>query len=177
MLDNVIKKNEGFLRLCCSLCRFFALLLFLGAIVVIMLGLAGMFWPIETSIETWTRLYRLLAPMLILKIVFPALLLIGIEQLIKCLLEVEFKPNWILRFGDKIIYAYAGLFVINRVLTTLYFWSTVHTKIMHNMPGYRIIYFIITPAILCFVQVLVWIMVAQVIRRIVPIIDEAKTLV
>jgi len=165
MLPNFIDKNERFLRLCCKVARFFGLLL----IAFVALNLISM--PL---LGTNFLQFIQFAPTAILRFVFPAFLLLGIEQLIKCLIVSDFKPNWILRFGDKIIYIYASFLLINFVYSFMYTHKIIYSS------GYDI-YFVlktlIPSAIFTFIKILIWIGIGLVLKRILPIIQESKTLI
>ena len=166
MLNKAIEKNERFLRLCSNIARFFGLLLI--AFVVIML----------ISIPLVGRLgdgYIVqFLPRIILGFVFPAFLLLGIEQLIKCLIVPDFKPNWILKFGDKFIYTYTIFLFINFV------YSSIYTHIMFYPSGYNIslvFQTLILSGTFTFIKIMIWIGIGMLLKRIVPIIQESKTLV
>ena len=172
MLSAFINKNERFLRLCCNLARFFGLLLLalvaIALIGILLLGILKDGWS-APNIQQFVKLL----PKVILRLVFPVFLLLGIEQLIKCLIVSDFKPNWILRFSDKIIYIYVSLIIANFVYTS----TCTHKNI--NSSGNDILFALtfMPPAISTFVKVLIWIGIGLLLKRIVPIIKESKTFV
>jgi len=166
MLNKAIERNERFLRLCCNIARFFGLLL-IAFVVITLISIPLVGGPGDGYIVQ-------LIPRIILGFVFPAFLLLGIEQLIKCLIVPDFKPNWILRFGDKFIYTYTIFLFINFV------YSSIYTHKMINSSGYDISFVsqtLIPSGIFTFIKILIWIGIGMLLKRIVPIIQESKTLV
>jgi len=171
-MNTFINKNERFLRICCNVARFFGLLLlaFVAFILIpiTLLGLLGngSFALNSIKFEPFIRA--------ILGLIFPAFFLLGIEQLIKCLIVSDFKSNWILRYADKIIYMYAGFLIINFV------YSSMYTRKMIHASGYDVSFVsktLILSSIITFIKILVWIGIALLLKKIVPIIQESKTLI
>lgn len=180
MLPAFINKNERFLRLCCNLARFFGLLLLafvayllIGILLLAILKYNGSAQYLQGFVELLPELLPKLLPNVILRFLFPAFLLLGIEQLIKCLIVSDFKPNWILRFSDKIIYIYLGLFFADFV----YRFTCTHT--INNYSGHDAAFAIrfMLSGILTFIKILIWTGIGLLLKRIVPIIKESKTLV
>lgn len=180
MLPDFINKNERFLRLCCNLARFFGLLLLaLVAFILITILLLGILKDnssaqhLQGFVKMLPELLPKILPNVILRFLFPAFLLLGIEQLIKCLIVSDFKPNWILRFSDKIIYIYSGLFFAD------FAYSSTCIQAINNYSGHDTAFaftFMIS-GILTFIKILIWIGIALLLKRILPIIQESKTLV
>ncbi|MFC1677709.1 hypothetical protein ACFL3G_11700 [Planctomycetota bacterium] len=167
MLDNAIEKNERFLRFCGQIAHFSGLILLFFVFSTLAYSLLPLF---SDSPEHHVKNLYLVIPRII-KLAFTALLLRGISQFVKCLFEINFKPNWILRFADKIIYLYAIFLLVSLILAALYKTSTIEISAHH--------YFVtlILPAMFRIVKILLWIGVGLVSKRIVPIIQESKTLV
>jgi len=172
-MNEFIEKNERFLRLCCNVARFSGLFLIaFAAFILIPILWLGVFCD-GSFVAHSTEIIQTL-PRVVLRIVFPAFLLLGIEQLIRCLIDINFKPNWILRFGDKIIYLYAIILLINFIYTTMYINKMIYPS-THNISYVLSIF--LPSAIFTFFKILLWICIGLVLRRIVPIIEESKALV
>ncbi|MCK5226228.1 MAG: hypothetical protein KAQ89_05880 [Planctomycetes bacterium] len=170
-MHNLIDKNEPFLRLSCNVARFFGLLLIAFAV----LALLGVFWHVlYIGYALHFADFLKMASRIILGLVFPAFLLLGIEQLIKCLIIPDFKPNWVLRFGDKIAYTYAGFLLINFAYSSMY----AHKMICSSEYDISFVWQSLIPSgIFTFIKILTWIGIGLFLKRIVPIIQESKTLV
>jgi hypothetical protein len=159
-MHTFIDENERFLRLCCSVSRFLGLLLLAYVAVSPPLAIFLYGW----SASNFSGIVKII-PMFL----FPCLLLLGIDQLIKCLIVSDFKPNWILRFGDKVIYIYACYLFINFVYSYMYIYSGKDSSFGLDT--------LMISAIFIFIRILIWIGIGALLKRIVPIIQESKTLV
>ncbi|HEG43689.1 MAG TPA: hypothetical protein ENH94_06545 [Phycisphaerales bacterium] len=171
-MNQFIEKNERFLRVCSNVAKFFGLFL-IASVACILIPV----YLLLTSIGGGSPdLDFLKCTMMILGIVsafiFPGILLIGIEKFIKTLIVDGYKPTRILRYGDKIMYSYAIFLLINFVIH----FMTMHDKFSSNThSGFSFIYW--HSAISTFIKILIWIGIAQIFKRVVPIIQESKTLV
>jgi len=100
MLNNAIEKNKRYLRFCSYVAQFSGLLLLLLGFISLVLTLWN-FYPTDRlpKHDVAAFVYKFISPF-ILRLIFPGLFLLGINQLIKCLIDINFKPNWILKFSD-----------------------------------------------------------------------------
>ncbi len=104
--------------------------------------------------------------------VLPGILVLGIAQFIRYLFESEYKPGHILRYGNKILYLYAFLLMAGVV------WQHLILSMMNiglNFTGR--IPAMLASLVLTVPKVLILVGLAQVIKRIMPVIEESKTLV
>ncbi|MHC4240435.1 MAG: hypothetical protein ACYSUC_11920 [Planctomycetota bacterium] len=100
------------------------------------------------------------------------LVVLGIGQFIRYLFQTEGKPGWILRNGDKILYLYA-------VFTVVLAWSTVRMMFYfgREFPIKHLIHMGFLWIPVAFAKALVLIGLAHILRRVLPVIEESKTLV
>ena len=166
MLNNAIEKNKRYLRFCSYVAQFSGLLLLLLGFISLVLMLWN-FYPTKYDV---VLVCKYISPY-IFRFIFPGLFLLGINQLIKYLIDINFKPNWILKFSDKIIYLYVALLVINFIFFSIYQKETIVANQHHFLATW------IPSAIFTSVKALLWVGMAKVLRRIVPIIEESRTLV
>lgn len=173
MLNNVIEKNKRYLRFCSYIAQFSGLLLLLLGFI----SFFSLLWN-SYSIDQLPKYYVALVcksiSLYIFRFVFPGLFLLGINQLIKYLIDINFKPSWILKFSDKIIYLYVALVIINFIFFSIYQREYLTDAIASQ---HHYLTTLIPSAIFTSVKALLWIGMAQVLRRIVPIIEESKALV
>ena len=170
MLNNAIEKNKRYLRFCSCVAQFSGLLLlFLGFISIVMM-LWNFCQPDRFPKYDIALAYKIISPF-IFRQVFPGLFLLGISKLITCLIDINFKPNWILKSSDKIIYLYVVLLIINFIFFSIYQTEAIVASPHHYLTTW------IPSAIFTSVKALLWVGMAQVLRRIVPIIEESKSLV
>ena len=99
------------------------------------------------------------------------LLALGIAQLIKYLLEIDHKPDWILRNSYKLFYTYTA------VLIAYYCWRAVTEVVVHFNEPYDFAARLILLALFILVKLLALVGVAELLRRLLPMIEESKTLV
>ena len=164
MLHNFIK-NERFLRFYGNLAEFLGwLLLLLCAINIISFSFT---LPKATSGQYVPNLYNVVLLKLIFKL-FTVGLLFGINQFIKCLIVPDFTPNWILQAADKIIYLYAALLFINFIYNIIFPNKTIYLSSIGTL---------VFSGIFTFIKILLWIGAAMALKRIIPIIQESKSLV
>ncbi len=99
------------------------------------------------------------------------LLALGVAQLIRYLLECEYRPGWILRNADKLLYVYTA------ILIAYYCWAGVTEMISRFNELYDFPLRLIMLVIFILVKLLALVGLAQLLRRLLPMIEESRTLV
>ena len=99
------------------------------------------------------------------------LLVLGMAQLIRYLLRTDHKPDWILRNADKLLYTYTA------ILISYYCWMGTTEVISHFNEPYDFPLRLIMLVIFILVKLLALIGVAEVLRRLLPMFEESRTLV
>ncbi len=99
------------------------------------------------------------------------LLVLGMAQLIRYLLETDRKPGWILRNADKLLYTYTA------ILICFYCERAVNEVVVHFNEPYDFPLRLIFLAVFITVKLLVLVGIAEMLRRLLPMIDESRTLV
>ena len=95
-----------------------------------------------------------------------------VAQLIRYMLESEYIPGCILRFGDKILYIYAAFLIVQITLVHYILNPEMLSKLK---PGHFIF---IKPLIVPLAtKVLILVGLGQILRRILNVLEESKTLV
>jgi hypothetical protein len=166
-MNQFVEKNERFLRVCSKVAKFFGLF-FIASVAFILIPM----YLLSTSLEGGSSDLGFLEVMItilgvVMSLIFPAFLLLGIEKFIKTLIVPDFKPTWLLRHGDKIIYVYVIFLFISFACYSINMYNS-HS----NFP-----LLIWHQVIVIFIKILIWIGIAQILKRIMPIIKESKTLV
>ena len=166
-MKEFIERNRKLLEFYCLAARIigWALLLTIPAMIAVALlwsQLGGDQWPWPApEIFPW----RLPYPML-------GLVVLGIGQFIRHLFETESKPGWILRHAEKVLYLYAAvniLFAGLAVRTTYMLWREFPMKVAISNGFLNLVWPL--------AQALLLIGLAHIVRRIMPVIEESKTLV
>jgi hypothetical protein len=99
------------------------------------------------------------------------LLILGVSQLIWYLLETDHKPRWILRHAHHLIYLYTAILIV------YYCWRGTMDVMAHYNEPYDFPWRMILLAVFIGVKLLALIGVAEILRRMLPMIDESRTLV
>jgi hypothetical protein len=169
-MKEFIEKNRALLRLYCVVACIFGWLLLIG----------GAFWFIISirlvdisNNERPDILLHLIAS-LFYDFTLPGLMALAVMQCIRYLFESERKPGVILRNGDKILYMYAIFLVVKT--HPKYFWYTAWYAQIIESEASRLVF--MQPFLLPTVaKVLILVGLGQIIRRLMPVIEESKTLV
>jgi len=161
-MNEFIEKNRRLLKIYCIAARIIGWVLLITSGTWIVKTLSGyshssmpFFMPISTFIH-----------------ILVGLVVLGVAQFIRYLFETEYKPGWILRHGEKILYLYAALRVIR--ITVLFF---VNAKRMGDSIYYSPWGFIVANGLPVVAGALIMVGLAQILRRVMPMIEESKTLV
>jgi hypothetical protein len=104
--------------------------------------------------------------------VLPGLIALLLAQLVRYMLDTDYTPNWVLRSGDKILYVYATLLIGQNAL--IYYALRVGL-LGKQGPGHLLLAQpLVVPLV---VKILILVGLGQILRRIIPVIEESKTLV
>ena len=103
--------------------------------------------------------------------VVPGLISLCISQMIRFIIEVEYKGGWILRHGHWILYG-SGIAILGRVIMAANFISKT------SCPNYLMVLtsgtFSVIPTL---AKSMILFGLGEILRRVLPIIDESRTLV
>ena len=115
-------------------------------------------------------------PLKSLHLILFGLLGLGIAQLIQYISDPNSKPGFILRHGNKFLYVYVILTLIVMVMRNVYAVKYLTNVDVRNA---QVLFFAtsITSFVLFAAKALILIGVAQFLKRVMPIIQESKTLV
>jgi len=170
-MNEFIKQNRRLLKFYCTAAFIIGWLLIVG----------GFIWFIPTlqslNINDLYKgadaiLYAVSA--LLFDFLLPGLIALGVMQFIRYLFEDVKKPGCILRTADWLFYIYAVFLIVKTYLQ--YFWnSTWYAEVIESETS-RLLF--IQPFLLPTVaKVLILVGLGQIIHRIIPVIEESKTLV
>jgi len=101
------------------------------------------------------------------------ILALGVTQLIWYLLRADHRPGWILRNADKLLYVYTA------VMLGCYIWMCVkelNITIKWDT-NVEFIIRILMAVVLISVKILALVGIAQILKRMLPMIEESRTLV
>ena len=173
MKQHFIADNRRFLKLCSDMARFYGVLCLIaaGGMVALLVffevsGSAGaehrQRWM--AAFQPFTRL-----PLIVLR----GLLALVVADFISYLIADEGKPKWLLRHGDIVMYAYACILLVLAIRTG--FVMTAASGSAPHSPfnvGLGLFSLLSAAAV-----ALMWVGIGVTLRKVLPIIREAKTLV
>jgi hypothetical protein len=108
----------------------------------------------------------------VFEFVLPGLIALLLAQLVRYMLESDYKPAWILLYGDKILYVYAALLTGQNAL--IYYALRVGL-LGEQGPGHLLLAQpLVVPLV---VKILILVGLGQILRRLLPVVEESKTLV
>lgn len=171
-MNTFIQKNK-------KLLKFYYTSLRLSGWILLTLGVSSYAITIVLVRNLGTKAFGVTAvnmPLRSLHLILFGLLGLGIAQLIQYLFDSESKPGFILRHGSKFLYIYVALTLIVMIMRNIYTIILLHGNDIENA---QILFFStsITSIVLFAAKALIIIGVAQFLKRLIPIIEEHKSLV
>jgi len=177
-MNEFIEKNKGLLRFYCIAARF------IGWLILILGGIGILTYLVEQSRVGWEHV--VVINVIFQRSWFPlmsyGLSALGVAQFIRYLFDRNYQPGWILRYADKILYVFA-FFDIWRAVGTICMFvenydnaARLYLRLDISHP-YTWLLPVMTVLLLCSAKLLAIIGLAQALRRIMPVIEESKTLV
>lgn len=170
-MNEVTEKNKRLLKFYCETLRTIAsVILILQLIAVCTMTIFTLlskfgYWPgtksFNMAIITFFPSY--------LKAIFFWIGILGLAQFVKYLYESDYLPGWILRHGDMFFYLYAFLTILEGV------W--IYMTNDHSPSLYTLAIKISGSALGTAVKVMVLVGLGQILRRLMPVIEESKSLV
>ncbi len=110
----------------------------------------------------------ILLPQFVKYSVFPGILSLGVAQLIRYIFDREYQARWILRNTDKILYAYAIFILAAWVLRYLYGRTGSGLPPWWELP---LLILMLIPSLIILIGL------GRLLRLVMPIIEESRTLV
>ena len=180
-MNEFIEKNRRLLKIYCVAARIIGwLILILGGIGILTLLVKQwqVGWShgvaIEGSLGIFQRSWFALMSY--------GLAALGVAQFIRYLFDRNYQPGWILRYADKILYVFAFFAIWKAVGAIWIFISNYDNATRTNLhsdisPPYTWLLLVLSVVLLCSAKLLAIIGLAQALRRLMPVIEESKTLV
>ena len=169
VMNEFIEKNKRLLKMYCLLAKFFGgILTFVGCIAVIghSVALISRVGDPNSFLD-----YFVNVPWGMISFLPTGYLVLGLAQFIKYLLYDDYQPRWILGNMVKFLYLYA-------ILLAAFLSIFCIIECNQNLDqGYKIAYHALPFVFYGGGKVLLLIGLGQVLRRIMPVIEESKTLV
>ena len=173
-MNEFIEKNRRLLHFYCETLRTIGsvilILFFLGGFAMTIFALLSKFgyWSAPNLFHMYMMFVRLPS---FLKAMFFWIGILGLAQFIKYLIERNYKPGWILRHGEMFFYLYALLTILNVVC---YYMNDQN---YHSSSLYTRVLVIFGTVFGTTVKALVLVGLGQILRHLMPVIEESKSLV
>jgi hypothetical protein len=175
-MDEFIEKNRRLLHFYCETLRTIgSVILILQLLVVCAMTIFALlskfgYWPAPywPAHKTFNMFIIAWLPSYLKAIVF-WIGILGLAQFIKYLFERNYKPGWILRHGDMFFYLYALLTILEAVWIYMTNYHSPSSDIRVDM-GFVTVFSIV-------VKVMALVGLGRILRHLMPVIEESKTLV
>jgi len=174
-MNEFIEKNRALLHYYCVGARIVGWMIVLMGIIQFVSFLLEPLW----SNVKWQTLLPYLLQNQNLQFMF-GLLVLGTAQFIRYVSEKQYQPGWLLLHGDKFLYLYAFFQIINTILSCTKFITLITARTNYNFSFAEICQMLFIGSLMVLIgiaTILILVGLAQVLRRIIPVIEESKTLV
>ena len=168
-MNEFIEKNRRLLKFYCVAARV------IGWVLVILSAIPALLIPYIIS-GVFHEYPGGILPMLgaLLEVLFGRLplgvIVLGVAQLIRYVSESKYQPGWLLRHGTGILYLFAVLKFVGSVVR--YFFLIPEIEPVNSFSFEIKIYLLVDVA-----KILILIGLADILKRVMPVIEESKTLV
>jgi hypothetical protein len=172
-MTQFIEKHQRLLKIYCIIARIIGWYL-LGAGIFYFVVLVHPYSPPGQQPKPHLILYA--AFRTICDFIIPAFLAFSIADFLDYLLDSRTKPRFLLRATDKLCYAYAAFLALNYLTANLWLTNTNFFNILGLSDSNLFVFFqpLLGPTL---AKAIMLICVAIVLRRLLPVIEESKTLV
>ena len=167
-MNTFIEENKGLLKKCYVSANILGwLLLALGCSAVVghSFALISRLGDMEMLKE-----YYIALPWNVINGVPIGLLALGIGQFIKYICDKDYQPGWVLRNAEKLIYLYAVLFAVSVIIHFI-------TRFPYWEHWAEIIVRVLAHIIWGVGKVMLLVALALILKRIMPVIEESRTLI
>jgi hypothetical protein len=177
-MNEFIEKNSRLLRIYCVIAKGVGWFLLLAGTLWLAYAISGIYiinaGQIKTAqqrelieISTYTSLTHAF------DFVIPGLLAFSVSQLLVYITRPEVKAGLMLRLTDKLCYIYTVVLIVEAITSNSYF---ANSKLLEVSPFYRVFFIELLLSMLP-AKIILLIGTGVIIRRLLPVIDESKTLV
>ena len=169
MIQTFVEQNRRLLKTCCLAAKIFGwLALSMGCLATV-----GHSFALISRIGDWAVFqdyFRNDVPWNVIQGIAIGLLALGIGQFIRFVYDSDYQPNWVLRNAKQLLYIYAVVFGISLMIHCIMafphwnHWAEITIRLLG-------IFIYGAGTILLLVGL------ALILKRIMPVIEESKTLV
>ena len=181
-MTQFIEKHRRLLQAYCLIARIVGWLLILGGALWIVLFAKCMETIPSGKLRTSEDAREILevvtyiATSVFYDFIIPGFLAFAIAGLLDFLLRPEAKPRLVLRITDKLCYIYAAFLILKAISLNFWFERLTFTEIPEISEQTRIL--LVQPLLVTtLAKILLLIGIGMILHRLLPVIEESKTLV
>ena len=167
MIQTFIEKNRRLLKTYCFAARI------IGWVLVILSAMPALLIPYIISgvfHDYPGGIIQMLSPLI--EVLFGRLplgvIVLGVAQLIRYVSERQYQPGWLLRHGSGILYFFAVMIFVGPLIRYCFFLPA--TKAVDS--SYIVMHLLADAAVM-----LILIGMGNILKRVMPVIEESRTLV
>ena len=172
-MNEFIEKNKRLLKIYCLIAQISGLLLVIvplvGAVIAILTG--SVFEGARPNIPSIIQI-SFIVQAVILNFAFLGLVALGVAQFIKYVFESQDRPGLILRISDKVLYVYAAFIILGTFVKWVFQMKTINATAISTLLVSFVALMLPASA-----KALILIGLGKIIHRLLPVIEESKTLV
>jgi len=170
-MNEFIEKNRRLLHIYSVTAQSTAVVLLILAFIFIATGRA--FSDAKSGSDLLNLLFHLF-----LSYMIPCSLAFLVAQFIKYLTKMDSKTAWILRHGAIILYVCAFFVVVNSIWQWLFYVVVIKHSVLDTLSTIpQKVLCIFVSLLLTAIKALILVGLGQILRRLLPVIKESKTLV
>jgi len=181
-MTQFIEKHRRLLQAYCLIARILGVFLLLGSIIWVIYFLKCLETIPPDRIKTsedareLTELTAYVGSSVLYDFIIPSFLAFAVAGLLDYLLRPEAKPRLFLRMTDKLCYFYAAIVILKAYSLNLWFAHFKFSEILGISKSVRML--LIQPLLIpTLAKVLLLIGIGMILHRLLPVIEESKTLV
>jgi hypothetical protein len=167
-MNEFIKQNRKLLEFYCVAARIIGWVLLIVPAIGFAINVLGPDRPYSAN-----PAFLLALPEAVVSIMLLGFIVLGVAAFIRYLFETECRPGCILRYAEAILYTGAVLIIAAAILKCFFVMNTV------GRTGHidTLIVALLTSTVPSAAKVLILIGLGKILQRVMPVIEESKTLV
>lgn len=171
-MNEFIEKNKALLKFYCVTTRIIGWVLLIAPGIGVATTVSGLIIKGHRPHIPSLIQIPFIIQAVVLNFTFLGLVALGVAQFIKYVFESQGQPGLLLRIGDKILYIYAGLVILGAALKWAFQMEAIKATAMSTL----LVSFValLLPAT---AKALILIGLGKIFHRVMPVIEESKTLV
>jgi hypothetical protein len=169
-MNTFIEKNISWLEFYSAASRILGWTMIFSVCLFIFAGLMGVNWGLTWEVPEERSVFLSILGMIIentFNWLPVGIILLGVGQLIKFICEDAYKMPWLLRNGAKILYIFAVL-AFSRSFIFYFYQDMMHVNLQIHV--IKTIYFLLA-------DILILVGLGNILKRVLPIIEEHKSLI